>query len=75
MGAAGEIGCAARLRSRPRGSNRRADRSPGAFDHLRRPRKADPPLRLARQRAVSDRIDVLGRVYEAKVVPIGGGAS
>ena len=53
MRAAGEVGGAALPQSRPGGRDGRADRSPRAFDHLRRPGKADPPLRLARQCAVA----------------------
>ena len=43
--AAGQVGRHAVLERGARRRDRRADRSPRALDHLRRPRKADAPLR------------------------------
>ena len=60
MRAAGQVGGDAVVERGARRGDRRADRSPRALDHLRRPRKADAPLDLRAQRAVGDGVDVVG---------------
>ena len=52
--AAGQVGGRAFVQRGVGGGNGGADRSAGALDHLRRPRKADAALDVPRHRAVGD---------------------
>ena len=57
------------VRHLARRGERGADRSSRPLDHHRRPRKPDAPLRVGRQRAVGDGVDVRGVVNQPQVVP------
>ena len=52
-----------------RRGQRRPNRSSRPLDHHRRPREADPALRLGGQGAGADRVDVAGVVDQPHVVP------
>ena len=66
----GVVGAARQLRGHAlgqrgaRGSDRGAHRPPAAHHHALAPGKADLALRRGRQRALRDRVDVVGRVHQ-----------
>ena len=75
VGSAGEVrgqsmnGVKTVPENRSRGRQRGADRSSRSLDHLRRPWKTDPPLRIGRQRTGRDGFHVPAVVHQSQVVP------